>query len=631
MGMVLALGLALPSWKALADTRVGVSQNWTASQTATWYNLSQGSRLVPLAWLRALEQPDGSAAFLDEAYVERFRYLPNPGAEAKGLPVGFAVDRQDDRHFSELTRLRWKRGQSNSEPWVGMNCAACHTGEMTFKEKRLRIEGAPTMADFSNFIRALNAALIAARDDPAKWRRFSAKVLEGSSDTDGNRSMLRAELNKLIAWQQKVEDANASPLEYGFGRLDAFGHIFNKVLLRTGAPNQVYNPSDAPVSYPFLWNIHQQDKVQWNGIVANGPMIKGLDVGALGRNVGEVTGVFADLTLKEFGPAIKGYPTSASLRNLIALEKQLAYLKPPAWPAVFPPIQADKWAAGEALFMRECQSCHTVLKRDDIQTPVKVTMTPLGGEHPIGTDPQMACNAFSNTGFTGVLGPWGFLQQGTTKKFFLGTGREKYGGTASVADMLSTTVLGSIWYRREDVIGDVETLLNTNPLFEGSISLSGLAKARTTPVSDALVEMVQTKEQACLTQQSDLLAYKGRPLNGIWATPPYLHNGSVPSLYELMLPPNQRVPSFKVGTREFDPQRVGFVTDATAVAFQSERAARENTFLFNTRSADGKALAGNSNLGHDYGNARLTDEDRWALVEYMKAVGGRRVGSHVQE
>lgn len=39
--------------------------------------------------------------------------------------------------------------------------------------------------------------------------------------------------------------------------------------------------------------------------------------------------------------------------------------------------------------------------------------------------------------------------------------------------------------------------------------------------------------------------------------------------------------------------------------------------------------AGNSNLGHDYGNAQFTEEERWALVEYMKAVGAKRVGDRV--
>ena len=54
------------------------------------------------------------------------------------------------------------------------------------------------------------------------------------------------------------------------------------------------------------------------------------------------------------------------------------------------------------------------------------------------------------------------------------------------------------------------------------------------------------------------LVYKGRPLQGIWATAPYLHNGSVPSLYTLLLPPAERPKTFCVGSRVFDPKEVGF-------------------------------------------------------------------------
>ena len=56
--------------------------------------------------------------------------------------------------------------------------------------------------------------------------------------------------------------------------------------------------------------------------------------------------------------------------------------------------------------------------------------------------------------------------------------------------------------------------------------------------------------------------YKGRPLDGIWATAPYLHNGSVANLDDLLKPAAQRASSFTVGNRSFDPVHGGFVTDA---------------------------------------------------------------------
>ena len=79
---------------------------------------------------------------------------------------------------------------------------------------------------------------------------------------------------------------------------------------------------------------------------------------------------------------------------------------------------------------------------------------------------------------------------------------------------------------------------------------------------------------------ASLGAYKGRSLNGIWATAPYLHNGSVPTLWELLKRPKDRTPSFSVGAREFDPVNVGFVNKGTDFGKTTD--------------------PGNSNGGHDY-------------------------------
>ena len=97
-------------------------------------------------------------------------------------------------------------------------------------------------------------------------------------------------------------------------------------------------------------------------------------------------------------------------------------------------------------------------------------------------------------------------------------------------------------------------------------------------------------------------AYKTQPLPGIWSTAPYLHNGSVPDLYQLLLPPEQRVTSFTVGNREFDPRHVGY-----------EYGPGEDLFEFDT------TVRGNSNSGHKYGTD-ICDEDRWDLIEYLKTL-----------
>ena len=80
-----------------------------------------------------------------------------------------------------------------------------------------------------------------------------------------------------------------------------------------------------------------------------------------------------------------------------------------------------------------------------------------------------------------------------------------------------------------------------------------------------------------------LLMYRARNMDGIWATAPYLHNNSVPNLYQLLLPASQRAKSFYVGNLQYDPKVLGFVTTKSADAFEL----RTN-------------IAGNSNAGHEF-------------------------------
>jgi hypothetical protein len=98
--------------------------------------------------------------------------------------------------------------------------------------------------------------------------------------------------------------------------------------------------------------------------------------------------------------------------------------------------------------------------------------------------------------------------------------------------------------------------------------------------------------------------YANHPLDGIWARAPYLHNGSVPTLRDLLNAPEQRPTSFFRGYDVFDRARVGFVTD---VAEEDGR----RFFRYDT------AIPGNSNAGHLYG-VSLSDEDKQAIVEYLK-------------
>ena len=124
-----------------------------------------------------------------------------------------------------------------------------------------------------------------------------------------------------------------------------------------------------------------------------------------------------------------------------------------------------------------------------------------------------------------------------------------------------------------------------------------------------------------------IVGYKPRPLEGVWATPPFLHNGSVPSLYQMLLPPEQRSKRFFVGRRDYDAKHLGFIAEPDAE--------QKAGFWLDT------SIAGNHNSGHAFAatpaqlaaankdpkahplppgviGPLLHDAERYAILEYLK-------------
>ena len=596
---------------ASADPTDPLDQRWSEIDKTRWYEAGQGSRLLPLDWYLALEQPGSEALFNDDDHIRAFRYLPRTDSMGLALPVGFAVDTSDNSKLGQ-TRLRWKAGQTSREPWLGMNCSACHTAELRYQGQAIRVEGGPTLADFQGFVETLTQALTETLGDDAKFDRFADKVL-GAGVSD--RAALKAALARQVKWQSTVVAMNATDLEYGFGRLDAFGNIFNKVALVASPDAPTGNPSDAPVSYPFLWNVPQHDRVQWNGIAKNLPIdpfsfSDPFDPGALARNIGEVIGVFADIR-PVAGAPISGYASSLDIANLVALEQMLDRLQPPLWPAeTLGAPDPALVAQGRELYAANCTSCHLPLERTDLTTKIVAQMSLFDASNvkldgtkgePPGTDPWMACNAYTYGAATGVL-------EGTREGYFVGT---RLPEMTEVATMLTVTVLGGMANNKKAIAESASRAfigISRPPRIKEPSTTT--TKMLATGRPQELAEQRAARLQRCMTEKSDILGYKARPLTGIWATAPYLHNGSVPTLYDLLLPPEERPATFRVGSREFDPVNVGYVTTEDA----------DNSFEFRTRDDTGHMIPGNSNAGHDYDNAAMTEQERRALVEYMKTL-----------
>ena len=585
VAVLLGLGLAvvlyyvanpkLPTWSPAQQ--VHYLEQWSAEDRQTYYFTPQGTQVKGLryAWFNALELPFSQQRFASPEYLARFGFLIDPGQKATpdnpgNLPVGFA------RH----------QNPGSQDEFLDISCAACHTGELRFNGQAIRIDGGsaqhvlpssvPTLKGGSSG-QALVASLTSTYLNPWKFERFARNVL--GDDYDARHPQLREEFKASLVTFVKVawNDTHRGlyPTEEGPGRTDAFGRIANATFGDAISADN-YRVANAPVDYPQLWDMWTFDWVQWNGS-AQQPMA---------RNIGESLGVGATLSFFDAnGQPLKGdgrYPSSVRLRDLHQIEETLQRLKPPAWPeellgAVDKPLAAK----GRELFRENCAGCHlprTV--ESDGRWVQHLKMLPVDF---IGTDPGAANNIADHRFDLSAL-QWDLAELKQLDVHLQPAPAEPLDlSQLSSAKGLAyiTAFVGNRAYRDANIPAAEQPAMNGFGLPIGV---------------------------------RELRAYKARPLAGVWATAPFLHNGSVPSIYQLLSPQDERATTFYKGTFEYDPQHLGYRTEAFT-----------NGFVFDTR------ITGNHNSGHEFragqrGNGvigrLLQPQERWALLEYLKVLGG---------
>jgi hypothetical protein len=528
-----------------ASKVIRLDQGWSAAESNSFWWTTQGSQLLPYAFFLALEQPNDRTLFRARRNMLKYRFLPERPSSANpdGLPIGLVADPDSNVPPGLIADRRS----------LGFTCAACHTTQINYKGTGMLIEGAPAMGDVATFLVELTAALQATANDNAKFDRFAAKVL-GNDASAEKKASLRAVLRANAKQRSDYDKLNRSDVAEGFGRLDAFGRIFNTALTLVHPSNRL--KANAPVRFPEIWDGTRQDFVQWTGVSPN------TRLGPIMRNVGQLVGVSATIDPGNPPPS-RGYASSVRLSNLRKLEDRLKTLQSPAWPEnVLPPIKRDMAAAGRDVFVRNCRGCHHDVARSGHR--IVTTRVPISK---VRTDALAAENLIKARGKTGFL-------EGTRQFVYFGS---RIGRVDTAYHITANTV--------------VHLLLGK--IAAGTTNKQSRRIAATTPDPDAILYHSKYEPQ---------LQYKAPPLNGVWAAAPYLHNGSVPNIYEVISPPDKRSKTFSVGRREFDPVKVGFVSEPD-----------EGPFLFDT------APKGNTNVGHPFG-AHLTEAERWQVIEYLKTI-----------
>ena len=566
---------------------VWLDQNISKENLSWFYHADQGTRTfgVPFEWFMALEQPTipwllfpAVDLFSDTAYLDRYGFIPDtiiPGKKA--LPIGFA----QGGPMLDPQGMPWRNPRSKQElTGIGLTCAGCHTGRFTYKDTAVVIDGGPALTELFTMKQGMGVALLLTRVLPSRFARFADRIL-GPDSSVTDRETLKSQLNQVLKQYGDVQAlekrvASQSIVE-GYGRLDALNRIGNQVFSIDLKKPENYAGSSAPVHYPRIWNTPWFDWVQYNGSIMQ-PMV---------RNAGESLGVSSELNLTD--PSKGLFKSSVNVDALYAMEDMIkgktppnakdgfSGLRSPKWPGdILPPIDQKKADRGFELYKSHCQECHR---------------PPFSSE---------AFYDFNNK-------DWWRKNENGEAILKIENVKISHVGTDSsqAADMANRTVavppnLGIDQTGFAFALGEV-VVKTVNYIYD----------QKTPPTSLADRQRINGYMPNELRGE---LAYKVRPLNGIWATPPYLHNASVPNVFALLSPVDERPKKFWLGNREYDPVNLGYKTDYLA-----------NGFEFDT------SIRGNSNSGHEFSKKYVKDKevtgiigpylepaDRLALIEFLK-------------
>jgi hypothetical protein len=242
---------------------------------------------------------------------------------------------------------------------------------------------------------------------------------------------------------------------------------------------------------------------------------------------------------------------------------------------------------GKAIFARNteqggCADCHGIRPGETRFLDQKTWATSI---QDVGTDSR-EYSVLAGTVKTGVL-------EGAKIPFL----SEPLKPIDTAFNVLGTAVIGSILQHYVPVLMQAE----------GQAPTKGALKDASLPFPPETASLKGAfRAPAAVTKGAPSYAYEARVLEGMWAAAPYLHNGSVPTLAELLKPAAKRVRSFKIGPA-YDLANVGLAADQTRFGY-----------ILQTADCSDRN-SGNSRCGHEFGTTLSPDEKK-ALLEYLKTL-----------
>ena len=569
--------------------------------------------------------PNSGAAQLD--------WQPNLPDNPNGLPVGFA-------------RLHNGTDPTTGEPYedqLGLTCAACHTGHLEYKNVSIQFDGGPSMVNLGEVERAIGLSIgyTLKLKILGRFNRFASRLEEikgHAVDREKLEADLQSKFDEIFAQKtletRLLKGQKDDNLDEGFGRLDALNRIGNQVFFTNFLDKKKFTlpeplleanlaRQDAPVSFPPIWDTPYFLWAQYDASVLN----------ELVRNAGEALGVNARVNMTAAAPGRPLFGSSVNMENIAHFEELLRGTDPfkatgadamkfsgllaPKWKdaqAKFPGDAA--WATddklvekGRDLYRAHCFECH----RGPVNDPEFDKKYPDDSFWKADNPDRAAKNEKNWVEIGGrhyfnvVQVPVSVIGTDRQQSRVLTERRVRLPKALGISPIDDLNKAGDCGLLPEEA-SDTPFVLALMDVVAKTIDQWHIAKG----TSEEMKQKMSGPRKNCQNprvfvaarassngKDRDVLAlvphYRARPLDGVWATAPYLHNGSVPTLRDMLLPQDKRPASFCVGSREFDPVNVGVVTKA-----DNKDPCAPGLTNFDV------SLLGNSNRGHSF-EGRETD------------------------
>lgn len=587
---------------SVADVRPGPL---TAQERNLFYHLAEGSEQLPLWMVRALRNPNDRRKFFMEN-PERFGLIADP-SNADGLPVGVTADETADLRFLGVVMM-------------GFNCSACHVNEITYQGSRLRIDGGPSRFNTETFGSELSAA-IKETLEPLHLLQFVLDVARLPPSVLGTDSV-RIRHTRHPAVQQWLSGLVDQERTAGD---EAFLGVLDRELRADSAQNPPVHPRDVPwdSAHPGFRQLMQryadlrlEGTQQRLHAAAQEHHTLAADAEALAarlHSVREIPVIARMLwdrlqllrSILGHHPRVLSTPDGPGRVDAFGVARNRLYPHTPV-PTTAPVSFPHLWGFAQNNWLHYDANTTSVMERN------------LGQALGVG-------GVFDPVTFKSTLNPVNIhqlellarrLEAPAWPAFFPAIDQAK----ARQGEPLYGRYCAGC--HQDPPVQDVCYPLNvmwTDSLRAVNFA-ARLGNGRfTDSVAPVLNRMKYAAYRTFRVPEAQWPIYNGIPdsevvwrvtgqygartLPGAWATAPYLHNGSVPSLYELLLPAARRSRTFPVGHPEYDPVRVGYSMTAPA-----------GTPQFDT------SLPGNRNTGHEYGTS-VSEDERMALLEYLKTLG----------